>query len=92
MNGLTYEQYTKLFEINRLITQSLDVKEVLRNLVNAAIDLLGGYDYYDAGTPIRFRAGEAITGRVFQERIIRNIPRDQAAEYMKYVGWKFISF
>ncbi|WP_185907928.1 helix-turn-helix domain-containing protein [Psychrobacillus soli] len=40
MHGLTYEQCLKLFEINRLITQSLDVKEVLRNLVNAALDLV----------------------------------------------------
>ena len=109
MNGLTYKQCMKLFEINRLITQSLDVKEVLSNLVNAALDLVAradtiiiyewkedGYLHFTDGIglgsesakKIRFKPGESITGRVFQERKIYNISGDKSIELMKNMEYE----
>lgn len=109
MHGLTYEQCIKLFEINRLITQSLDVKEVLRNLVNAALDLVvradtiiiyewkeDGFLHFTDGIglgiesakKIRFKPGESITGRVFQERKIYNISGDTSIDLMKNMEYR----
>lgn len=113
MHGLTYKQCMKLFEINRLITQSLDVKEVLRNLVNAAFDLVAradtiiiyewkedGYLHFtdgigigsEAAKKIRFKPGESITGRVFQERKIYNISGDKSIELMRNMEYENMEY
>jgi sugar diacid utilization regulator len=101
---LAYEQCRQLFNLNALLTQSLDEQIVLRNLISAAMDLVKradtviiyewneeGYLTFSEGIgvdrssirKVKFRAGESITGRAFQERRIYNVSLDDAKEYMK---------
>lgn len=44
MVQLTFEQCEKLFNINALLTQSLDKQTVLQNLLKAAMDLIDRAD------------------------------------------------
>ncbi|MBB4823289.1 sugar diacid utilization regulator [Sporosarcina luteola] len=103
MVKLTYEQCQQLFNLNALLTQSLDEQRVLQNLMAAAMDLVrradtiiiyewheDGYLRYSDGigvevSPIqniKFRPGEAITGRAFQEQQIYNVAMEKAKEFM----------
>ncbi|QTD40856.1 helix-turn-helix domain-containing protein [Sporosarcina sp. Te-1] len=103
MVKLTYEQCQQLFNLNALLTQSLDEQRVLKNLMAAAMDLVERadtiiiYEWYEDGflrysdgigvaeapiRQIRFRPGESITGRAFQEKQIYNVSLSKAKEYM----------
>lgn len=104
MVELTYEQCQQLFNINALLTQSLDERSVLQNLMKAAMDLVKradtiiiyewdehGYLTYSDGIgldveairQVKFRAGESITGRAYQEKRVYNVALEQAKMYMK---------
>lgn len=104
MVKLTYEQCQQLFNLNALLTQSLDEQRVLKNLMAAAMDLVEradtiiiyewheeGFLRYSAGIEveeaaiqqIRFRPGESITGRAFQEKQIYNVALSKAKEFMQ---------
>ncbi|MCG7346465.1 helix-turn-helix domain-containing protein [Sporosarcina sp. ACRSL] len=104
MVELTYEQCQQLFNINALLTQSLDERSVLQNLMKAAMDLVkradtiiiyewdeNGYLTFSDGIGldveairnVKFRAGESITGRAFQQKRTFNVALEQAKAYMK---------
>lgn len=104
MVTLTYEQCQKLFNMNAFLTQSLNEREVLQNLMSAAMDLVKRadtiliYEWNEAGwlafsegigvdrqaiKKVKFRSGESITGRAFQEKQIYNITLDTANDLMK---------
>lgn len=44
MDLITDKKYLRLLEINQILTQSLDIQCILRNLVEAAYDLIEGAD------------------------------------------------
>ncbi|GIN89199.1 helix-turn-helix domain-containing protein [Siminovitchia terrae] len=109
MVKLTYEQCQQLFDLNALLTQSLEERVVLQNLMAAAMGLVKradtviiyewneeGYLTFSAGMgveqssirKVKFRAGESITGRAFQERRIYNVSLDHAKNYMTNMSKK----
>lgn len=104
MVELTYGQCQQLFNINALLTQSLDERSVLRNLMKAAMDLVkradtiiiyewdeDGYLTFSDGIgldveairQVKFRAGESITGKAYQEKRVYNVVLEQAKTYMQ---------
>ncbi|CEG28629.1 helix-turn-helix domain-containing protein [Bacillus sp. B-jedd] len=63
----------KLLEINKLLTQSLDLKEVLRNLIAAASELVSSTDtfiiylYDESDEKLKFVEGKGVDAEAFRE-------------------------